>query len=94
MVPLMRPRSATLVMRHVGRRVAELRAGQGWTQEELAERAEVSVGYVRQVEGGGENLTIATLVKLAGLLGAEPGDLFTVPTTTEARRGRPPKRTE
>lgn len=44
----------TLVMRHVGRRVAERRAAQGWTQEELAERAEVSVGYVRQVEGGGE----------------------------------------
>lgn len=88
----MRPRSPILVMRHVGRRIAELRAGQGWTQEELAERAEVSVGYVRQVEGGGENLTIATLVRFAVILGAEPGDLFAIPATTQARRGRPPKR--
>jgi transcriptional regulator with XRE-family HTH domain len=80
-------------MRHVGRRVAELRAALGWTQEELAERAEVSVGYVRQVEGGRENLTIVSLVKLATLLGADPGDLFTLPTT-QARRGRPPKKDE
>jgi transcriptional regulator with XRE-family HTH domain len=75
-------------MRDVGRRVAELRAVRGWTQEAFAERAEVSVGYVRQVEGGRENLTIATLCKLAAVLDADAADLFAAPSTS-AQRGRP-----
>lgn len=79
-------------MRHVGRRVAELRAARGWTQEQFAERAGVTAGYVRQVEGGRGNLTVASLVKLAALLDVEVTDLFTEPASTETKRGRPRKR--
>lgn len=84
-----RPRSTATVQRHVGRRVAELRRAQGLTQEQFAELAEVSVGYVRQVEGGRENLTIATMVKLAALLEVDVVDLFVPPALSEVRRGRP-----
>ncbi len=84
-------RSDGTVLRHVGRRVAELRNALGWTQEAFAERAGISVGYVRQVEGGHENLTLMTLVKLAVVLGVDAADLFVPPASSEVRRGRPPK---
>jgi transcriptional regulator with XRE-family HTH domain len=84
----MRYRDAALVMRHVGRRIAELRTERGLTQEQLAERAGVSAGYIRIIEGGRGNLTVHSLVKYATLLDAEPGELLTVPTT-ETKRGRP-----
>ena len=83
-------RDPATVMRDVGRRVAELRAERGWTQDQLAEHAGFSVGYVRTVEGGKGNLTVFTLVKFATLLGVEPAELLRAPTT-ERRRGRPPK---
>ena len=84
-------REPALVMRHVGRRIAELRVGRGLTQEQLAERAGVTVGYVRTVEGGRGNLTVFSLVRFATLLDVEPGELLVPPASTETRRGRPPK---
>lgn len=84
-------RSATLTMRDVGRRVAELRAARGWTQEALAERAGVSLTYVRQVEGGGENLTIETICKFAALFSVDARELFDLPASREKKRGRPKK---
>lgn len=87
-------RSPAILLRDVGRRVAELRAVRGWTQEVFAERADVSVGYVRQVEGGRENLTLSSIAKLAGLLGVEAMDLLVPPVSREAQRGRPRRSTE
>lgn len=84
-------RDPATVMRHVGRRIAELRVERGLTQDQLAERAGVTVGYVRTVEGGRGNLTVFTLVKFATLLDVEPAELLVPPKSTESRRGRPPK---
>lgn len=85
-------RSGASLLRDVGRRVAELRAARGWTQEVFAERAEVSVGYVRQVETGRENLTLTSLAKISALLDVDAAELFSAPASRERRRGRPPKR--
>lgn len=85
-------RSGASLLRDVGRRVAELRAARGWTQEVFAERAEVSVGYVRQVETGRENLTLTSLAKICALLDVDAAELFSAPASRERRRGRPPKR--
>jgi len=78
------------LIRDIGRRVAELRADLGLTQAELAERAGDSIKYLQRIEGGLENLTIRSLVKLAGLLDVEVIDLFAPPESREVRRGRPP----
>jgi transcriptional regulator with XRE-family HTH domain len=85
----MRPEAT--VLRHVGRRIAELRVARGWTQEAFAELAGVSPGYVRQIEGGRGNLTLATAVRFASLFGVDVVVLFTEPASAEVRRGRPPK---
>ena len=79
------------LLRDVGRRIAELRVARGWTQDVFAERAEVSVGYIREIEAGHENLSLTSLVKLSTLLGVTVPDLFIPPASRQVRRGRPPK---
>lgn len=81
----------TAVLRNVGRRVAELRQARGWTQEQLAEAASVTVGYVRRIEGGAENLTLESIVRLANLFKVGLDEIITAPAKTKATRGRPPK---
>lgn len=87
----MASRGMTLLLRDVGRRIAEVRTERGWTQDEFAERVEVSVGYLRRIEGGHENLTLGSVAKLAGLLGVDAAELLTVPASREKKRGRPKK---
>lgn len=87
----MQPSDPDVVQRSVGRRIAELRVERGWTQEAFAQEAEVSVGYVRRLEAGDENLTLTSMVRLANLLEVAPIDLFKAPKSLTARRGRPPR---
>jgi len=51
-------------------------------------------GYVQEVEGGRENLTIRTLARIAEELDARPASLLRQPMSQEAGRGRPPKAVE
>jgi len=73
----------------IGRRVAELRATRELTQEQLAERAEVSSRYVQRVEAGTENLTVRTLIKMSNALRVPLADLLVPPVAPRARPGRP-----
>ena len=59
----------------VGRRIAELRNGLGWTQHELAERIGMSRNGLAQLEAG----TVPserTVALLAGIFKVEPHDLI------------------
>lgn len=78
------------VLSDVGRRIAELRARRGWTQDVLAERLEVSAKYVQSIERGQENLTLETLAGIAAELGVSLSTLTRRPVT-ERRVGRPAK---
>jgi transcriptional regulator with XRE-family HTH domain len=79
------------LQRDVGRRVAEVRAERGLTQEELAEKVGVSVRYLQAVEAGAENLTIESIANLGNSLRIAAAEFFTAPAATVSRRGRPPK---
>lgn len=85
----MRSRDIDDIVKTVGRRVAELRSQAQLTQEELAERLGFSVKYVQRIEGGRENLTLKSLAKIAGELGADATDLFSLPRTKKPGPGRP-----
>lgn len=74
----------TKLRRNVGARVAALRIGRGWTQEALAEQIDVSPRYLQAVEGGQENLTLDSLVKIANVLRVRVPALFEPP---DARHG-------
>jgi transcriptional regulator with XRE-family HTH domain len=74
---------------NVGRRVAELRASQKLTQEELAERAGISARYIQRIEAGHENLTLTTMASVAKALGVEVASLLRKSKLKPAKAGRP-----
>ncbi len=63
--------------RLMGARIKSLRRGRGRTQEQVAERAGLSVNYLSRIERGLENPTLETLLSLGEALKVEPVDLFT-----------------
>lgn len=79
------------VQRDAGRRIAELRRSRHLTQQELADRLDVSIRYVQRVEAGEKNLTVRFLAELAPILRAQVVDFFSPPSTRKVTRGRPPK---
>lgn len=85
---------AQRLAQQVGRKIAETRRQGGLTQQDLATEVNTSVQWISRVENGEENLTLATMVKLANALGVSVQELFDPPASdpTEVRRGRPPKR--
>ncbi len=93
-----RRENAAKIKLTIGRRVAELRRGRGWTQEKMAEKIGTSVQWLSRIEGGGENVTIDTLVGLANILGVGVVELLTPLEGDDVRRkarpkGRPKKTT-
>jgi transcriptional regulator with XRE-family HTH domain len=59
-----------------GNTLRQLRDERGYSQEELAERAELHRNYVGGVERGERNVAIENIVKLAKALSVPPRDLF------------------
>lgn len=69
----------------VARRVHALRAGRGWSLDELAGRSRVSKGMLVQVEGGRTNPSIGTLVRIADAFGAPVTSLLEPETSQPLR---------
>ena len=63
----------------IGSRLKELRILKGLTQEELADRAELSKGFISQVERDLTSPSIATLIDILQCLGTTPADFFEKP---------------
>ncbi|MEB3102850.1 helix-turn-helix domain-containing protein [Ferviditalea candida] len=59
-----------------GQRIRALREKQGWTQEQLAERAELHPNYIGQIERGLKNVSLENIQKIAAGLRIELSDLF------------------
>ena len=85
----MRSHDIDETVKNVGRRVAELRGKAGLTQEQQAERLGFTLKYLQRIEGGGENLTVRSLVKIASAFGVPVTELFQKPRTKQAGPGRP-----
>ncbi|WP_347560447.1 helix-turn-helix domain-containing protein [Streptomyces sp. AcH 505] len=72
----------------MGDRIAELRRRRGLTQEELAERADLSVDVIRKLEQGRRKTARLTSINaLAGALDTEPSYLVGQPGTFETNDG-------
>ena len=59
-----------------GRAVRRLREERGWSQEQLAEHADLNRGYVGDLERGRAMPSLATLTKLADALELRPSALI------------------
>lgn len=56
--------------------VRELRAARGWTQEQLAERADMNASYLGFVERGDNVPTLTIIIQIAEGLGVAPEELM------------------
>lgn len=59
----------------LGKRIRSLRQSKGWTQEQLAEYADLHVSYIVLLEKGANCATIETLDKLSKAFGLSIADL-------------------
>ena len=60
----------------IGQKIKELRVQKGLTQEELADRSELSKGFISQVERDLNSPSIATLVDILQCLGTNLEEFF------------------
>ncbi len=60
----------------IGAKINQLRKKNGLTQEELADRCELSKGFISQVERGLTSPSIATLIDILECLGTDLKDFF------------------
>ena len=61
---------------NIGNKIKELRAAKNLTQEELADRAELSKGFISQLERDLTSPSIATLIDILQCLGTTLNDFF------------------
>ncbi|MEG0962187.1 MAG: XRE family transcriptional regulator [Lachnospiraceae bacterium] len=61
----------------IGHRMKELRIQYGMTQQELADRSELSKGFISQLERNLTSPSIGTLLDIIQCLGTTPAEFFT-----------------
>ena len=69
------------VVKEVGRRIRQLRVSRvgRMTQEDLSERAHISVSFLSMIERGERSPHLETLASIAEALGVRIADLFRTP---------------
>ncbi len=60
----------------IGAKLRDLRLKNGLTQEELADRAELTKGFISQLENDNTSPSITTLIDILTLLGTDLGEFF------------------
>lgn len=77
-------------MESLGKRIAKLRAGLGWTQQDLADRVAVSRVALSHIESDISVPGERTVTLLAGVFGMEPHELVADSTYPVAKADRLP----
>lgn len=63
----------------LGRRIIELRNAKGWSQEQLANLADIPVNQVGRVERGEINTTVSTVYAISKALKVKITDMYDFP---------------
>lgn len=63
-------------MREIGKRIREKRLEKSWSQEELAERMNLSITYIGMIERGEKFPRLETFIKMANILEASADELL------------------
>lgn len=66
---------STLIL-HFGQTIRQTRESLGWSQERLAEKADLNRSYLGEIERGNATPSLITVAKLAGALELSPSDLL------------------
>ena len=65
-----------MLIRQFGLAVRQLREARGWSQERLAELADLNRSFIGEIERGAAMPSLLTIQKLAAALGIEPSVLM------------------
>ena len=65
-----------LLLNEIGNKIRKVRIDSGFSQEVLAQLADLDRSYYGGIERGERNLSAINLVRIASALGKEVGDLF------------------
>jgi transcriptional regulator with XRE-family HTH domain len=78
------------ILKTFGKRVRELRKDRGWTQERLAEAADLHENYVSRLETGEQEPGLFVILRLCGAFGVAVGVLLQefTPESQFSVRGR------
>jgi transcriptional regulator with XRE-family HTH domain len=60
----------------LGRRIRALRTQNGWTQEELGDKADINYKFLGEIERGQQNPSFGILTKIASALRVDLPELF------------------
>ena len=74
----MRPKKTDRVLTAFGQSLSAYRIAAGMTQEQLAEAADLHVGFLGSVERGEKNISLLNIVELARAVQATPSELLSV----------------
>ncbi|WP_029085862.1 helix-turn-helix domain-containing protein [Brevundimonas aveniformis] len=74
------------VQRRLGLQIQRLRTAKGWSQEELAYRADIHRTYISGLERGTRNPTVTVVERLVKALGCTWSDLLDRTTRRAADR--------
>lgn len=64
------------IIDELGPQIRKLRAEKGLTQQELAEKSDLSVQFINFIENNKRKLSLETLIKLLDSLEISPGEFF------------------
>lgn len=70
------PKAVHPLLRTLGRRIRALREEKRWSQERLADEADVDRSYMSGIERGVRNVSVLNLAKVAKALGVPLNSLF------------------
>jgi len=76
-------------MSSAGERIREIREGLGWTQDDLAQKANISKGFLSDVENNKRNISAENALKIADALGASLDFLLKGETGKEELKKKP-----
>lgn len=68
--------SGARVKERIGARISEIRRAAGETQEQVADRLDVSVQWISRLENAHENPSVEALVRIANALDVDVSALF------------------
>jgi ribosome-binding protein aMBF1 (putative translation factor) len=87
-----RPTANQEIDRMVGERIRELRRARGLSLEIVAERCDVSIGFLSQIERGMSSPSLKLLTTLADVLDVHFGTLFVTDESATVEPSSPPGR--
>ncbi len=64
------------ILKTFARNVKTLRKSKGWSQQELARRAELHRTYIGSIERHERNVSLLNIQRIAKALGVKPGELI------------------